>query len=192
MSKHGRVQRKKTPAPLFQAIKLLRQHRDEEEALIFFSFAVIATAIIFDQGRAEEESPESWHPWYKYIHLHTRGQHSSTAFSWRLWPETIVAPLTLHLIESFPHSAGAGGLERGRGVEGWVIKADSSAWMSRNDRKVIAFEKQKNTGIAQFVLFSKTRKGYKDMGVLPQTYQNPYPENKSDLDFCADRNKVVF
>ena len=32
---------------------------DEGEALIFFSFAIIATAIIFDQGRAEEESPES-------------------------------------------------------------------------------------------------------------------------------------
>lgn len=27
--------------------------------LIFFSFAIIATAIIFDQGKAEEESPES-------------------------------------------------------------------------------------------------------------------------------------
>lgn len=56
--KHGHVQRKGTPAPLFQAIKL-RQHKDEGEALIFFSFAVIASAIIFDQGRAEEESPES-------------------------------------------------------------------------------------------------------------------------------------
>lgn len=134
--------RKKTPVPLFQAIKL-RQHKDEGEALIFFSFAVIATAIIFDQGRAEEESPESWHPWYKYIHLHTRGQCNSTAFYWRFWPETIVAPLTLHLIEFFPSSAAAEGLGRGRGVEGWVIKADSSAWMSRNDRKVIAFEKKK-------------------------------------------------
>lgn len=36
-----------------------RQHRDAEKALVFFSFAVIASAIIFDQGRAEEESPES-------------------------------------------------------------------------------------------------------------------------------------
>lgn len=56
--KCGCVQREGTPAPLFQAIKL-RQHKDEGEALIFFSFAVIASAIIFDQGRAEEESPES-------------------------------------------------------------------------------------------------------------------------------------
>lgn len=56
--KHGHVQRKGPPAPLFQATKL-RQHRDEGEALIFFPFAVIASAIIFDQGRAEEESPES-------------------------------------------------------------------------------------------------------------------------------------
>lgn len=64
--------------------------------------------------------------------------------------------------------------------------------MSRNDRKVIAFEKQKNTGIAQFVLFSKMRKWDKDMRVLPQIYQNSYLENKTDLDFCANRNKVMF
>lgn len=56
--KCGRVQREGTPAPLFQAIKL-RQHKDEGKALIFFSFGVIASAIIFDQGRAVEESPES-------------------------------------------------------------------------------------------------------------------------------------
>lgn len=44
----GCVQRKGTPVPLFQAIKL-QQHRDEEGALIFFSFAVIASAFIFDR-----------------------------------------------------------------------------------------------------------------------------------------------
>jgi hypothetical protein len=98
------VWRKRTHAPLCQAIKL-QQHKDGEEALIFFFFAVIATAIIFDQERAEEESPASWHPWYKYIHLHIPGSHSSTAFYWCRWPKTIVAPLTPHLIESFPSSA---------------------------------------------------------------------------------------
>ena len=58
VSKNDHVQKKGIPALLFQAIKL-RQHRDEGEALIFFPFAVIVSAIIFDQGRAEEESPES-------------------------------------------------------------------------------------------------------------------------------------
>lgn len=38
--------------------------------------------------------------------------------------------------------------------------------MSRNDREVIAFEKQENLEITQFVLFSKMLKGDKDMGIF--------------------------
>lgn len=30
------------------------------------------------------------------------------------------------------------------------------------------------------------------MRVLPQVYQNPYPENKTNLDFSANRNEMVF
>lgn len=59
-----------TPAPLFQAIKP-QKHKDAGEALIFFSSAVIATAIIFDQGRAEEDSSARWHPGiHIYIYIH--------------------------------------------------------------------------------------------------------------------------
>lgn len=53
---------------------------------------------------------------------------------------------------------------KGGGEEGWVIKADSSACMSKNDRKVIAFEKAKKTEIAQFVLLSKMLKQDKNYG----------------------------
>ena len=34
--------------------------------------------------------------------------------------------------------------------------------------------------------------GDKDIGVLHQTYQNPYPKNKTDLDFCTNKNEMVF
>lgn len=32
----------------------------------------------------------------------------------------------------------------------------------------------------------------KYMRVLPHVYQNPYPENKTNLDFSANRNEMVF
>jgi hypothetical protein len=95
-------------------------------------------------GKSWRRKSRKWQPSHKCIHLHTWGSCgglcSSPPAPRRLWPETIVTLLTPHLIESFPSSAEA---ERGRDTDGWVIKAVSSARMSRNGRVVIAFEKQK-------------------------------------------------
>lgn len=63
------MQKRDTHVPLFQAIKL--QQYANEEALVLFSFAVIAWAVIFDQGGAEKETPASDIPrinMYIYIH----------------------------------------------------------------------------------------------------------------------------
>lgn len=76
------VQKRDAHIPLFQTIK--PQHYKNEGALALSLFAVIASAITFDQGRAGEESPASDNP-HINIYIYIRpGSGGSAAFSWRL------------------------------------------------------------------------------------------------------------
>lgn len=87
----GCVQRKGTPAPLFQAIKL-QQHRDEEGALIFFSFAVIASAFIFDREEKRRRVLQVDIPGINiYIYIH-RGSTTLELFT----DVSDLKPLQLH------------------------------------------------------------------------------------------------
>ena len=63
------VQKRGTHVPFFQAIK--RQQYKKEEALAPHPFVVIASAILFDQGRGEKEIPASDIPRINiYIYIH--------------------------------------------------------------------------------------------------------------------------